>query len=225
MRHLNTFEKHVFVYGTLKNPDLARKVLGHYAPYKTETAEGDKENIHTYKRKKVKLSDHDLAYYYRLKRNQFNEMQSTTFEDQLDQDLPEPDNRITIEIPSTGMMLSHFGGKCNILLDGEEIGHVTIDSLTAGETKLWNFLIYDGYKNKGYGSQALKAIEKLLVRLGVRSVKLGVVLSNTRAQKFYARNGYKVTDSDDSRSIWYYKDLISPYLAVKSSQPQNTSQQ
>lgn len=253
MKHILAFEKHVFVYGTLKNPNLTRKVLGHYAPYKTETVEGEKETIHTYpnlipkkdhhqvkghelevddqdikkldqweekyKRKKVKLNDHDLSYYYRLKRNQFrkNEMQSIDFEEQLEKDLP--NSKLTIEIPSTGTMLAQFGGKCLIMLDGEEIGHFSIDSVVGGETKLWNFLIYDGYKNKGYGSKALKAIEALLRRINVRTLKLGVVLSNIRAQKFYQKNGYKVLSDYESsfeNVIWYYKNLLDQWIAQKN---------
>ncbi len=101
MQHL--VEHHVFVYGTLKNQHLLKKVLGHDVPVKQVTTHGEKDDVRTYpnlipeedkahvikgkeltvddtdlatldsweeryKRKKVKLSDSDLAYYYRLKR-------------------------------------------------------------------------------------------------------------------------------------------------------------
>lgn len=101
MKHL--IEHHVFVYGTLRNPKLLKRVIGHDVPNKIEKIRGEREDIDTYpnikpekdkrhvitgheitvddadlkkldkweeryKRKKVRLSDHDTAYYYRLKK-------------------------------------------------------------------------------------------------------------------------------------------------------------
>ena len=101
-RRIGTFENHhVFLYGTLKNKKLLKKVLGHNVPDKKEETRGEKDVIRTYpdlvpekerdhkvqgneitiddkdlktlddweeryKRRKVRLKDKDLAYYYRL---------------------------------------------------------------------------------------------------------------------------------------------------------------
>lgn len=51
----------------------------------------------------------------------------------------------------------------------------------------------DAQRGKGYGQQALAALEDALRPLGVRRIELNVFGDNTTAQRLYARAGYEVS--------------------------------
>lgn len=49
MKHLHTLqEHHVFLYGTLRNPKLLKKVLKHDTKFKEESTHGQRQNVKTY---------------------------------------------------------------------------------------------------------------------------------------------------------------------------------
>lgn len=57
-----------------------------------------------------------------------------------------------------------------------------------------DFVIQPEYRGKGFGKQALHALDKKLEEMGVVSVSLHVFAHNTNAIALYEKAGYKVTN-------------------------------
>lgn len=61
-----------------------------------------------------------------------------------------------------------------------------------GEAFIGDFLIYEIYRKKGYGYQALLLAEDLAKNQGLTEMRLGVMNHNIKAKKLYIRAGYTV---------------------------------
>ena len=59
---------------------------------------------------------------------------------------------------------------------------------------VYDIIVHEPHRRKGYGSSALTQLEHLLVARGVRRLGLHVFGDNYRAQALYQRLGYRVTD-------------------------------
>jgi ribosomal protein S18 acetylase RimI-like enzyme len=59
---------------------------------------------------------------------------------------------------------------------------------------IFDFIIDGEYRGKGYGKQALTAMDEKLKSLGVESVALHVFGDNVSAQELYKKMGFQVTD-------------------------------
>ena len=58
---------------------------------------------------------------------------------------------------------------------------------------LYDFQIFDEFRGKGYGAQALTAFEDQVKKLGIEMISLHVFANNEIAQALYKKKGYEVT--------------------------------
>lgn len=61
-----------------------------------------------------------------------------------------------------------------------------------GEAFIGDFLIYENYRRKGYGNQALYLVEEYVKELGLLEIRLGVMKHNIKAKKLYERMDYTI---------------------------------
>ena len=61
------------------------------------------------------------------------------------------------------------------------------------ERFIFNFVIDETFRGKGFGKQALFAMEGKLKSMNVESVALHVFGDNTAAQELYKKMGFKIT--------------------------------
>ena len=59
---------------------------------------------------------------------------------------------------------------------------------------IYDFMVDEAYRGRGYGSQALVAIEAKVKALGLRRIGLHVFGKNTAARRLYERMGYEATN-------------------------------
>jgi len=59
---------------------------------------------------------------------------------------------------------------------------------------IYDFLIYEEHRRKGYGEQTLRALEEKVKELGIETIALHVFGHNQAALDLYKKTGYKVTD-------------------------------
>jgi ribosomal protein S18 acetylase RimI-like enzyme len=59
---------------------------------------------------------------------------------------------------------------------------------------IYDFRIDDEYRGKGYGKQALMALDQKLQSMSVQSVSLHVFGDNITAQELYKKMGFEITD-------------------------------
>ena len=71
---------------------------------------------------------------------------------------------------------------------------------------IWDFLINDEERRKGYGTETLSALENVLVTLGQKRVSLHVFGHNEAAIGLYRKVGYKVTNIVMSKDLELNQD-------------------
>ena len=59
---------------------------------------------------------------------------------------------------------------------------------------IYDFIIDESFRGKGYGKQALIALDEKLISMNVDSVGLHVFGHNIVAQELYKKSGYEITD-------------------------------
>jgi RimJ/RimL family protein N-acetyltransferase len=59
---------------------------------------------------------------------------------------------------------------------------------------IYDFLIYEEHRRKGYGKQALIALEENVKELGIETIGLHVFAHNQAAIDLYQKTGYKMTN-------------------------------
>ena len=80
---------------------------------------------------------------------------------------------------------------------GQEVGCIWYGLLEeAGQTIafVYDFLIYEEHRRKGYGLQALQALDEEVRRSGLKRIALHVFGHNQSAQALYEKAGYTVVD-------------------------------
>lgn len=68
---------------------------------------------------------------------------------------------------------------------------------------IYDIIVYEDFRRRGFGGQALRAIESKARDLGVKSIALHVFAHNHAARALYEQLGYAVTD------LWMVKSLSS----------------
>ena len=79
------------------------------------------------------------------------------------------------------------------LVQGEnKIGFLWVQ-VKAGKAFIYDFLIEDEFRGKGFGKQALAAMDDRLQEMAVKSVGLHVFGDNITAQELYKKMGFEIT--------------------------------
>lgn len=80
---------------------------------------------------------------------------------------------------------------------GEKLGvlwaHVKMDS-PRRRAFIYDFIIEPAHRGKGFGKQALQALDEQLASMNVESVALHVFAHNTNALELYKKMGFAATD-------------------------------
>ncbi len=66
---------------------------------------------------------------------------------------------------------------------------------------LWDFLIFEQYRRRGYASEALRLLEEKVKEQGLDTVSLHVFGHNHAARELYEKSGYVVTNVNMSKKI------------------------
>ncbi len=66
---------------------------------------------------------------------------------------------------------------------------------------IYDFLIYPEYRRKGYGAQAMQAVEEEIRKLGISKIELHVFGHNTAARALYEKAGYGIAGIYMSKRI------------------------
>ncbi|CAN5905370.1 GNAT family N-acetyltransferase [soil metagenome] len=86
---------------------------------------------------------------------------------------------------------------------GEAVGTVWLGSAPTGPPAgyVFDIVIHEPYRRRGYAAAALLALESEAARLGLREIKLHVFGNNPNAQALYAKLGYGVTNVNMSKRL------------------------
>jgi ribosomal protein S18 acetylase RimI-like enzyme len=76
---------------------------------------------------------------------------------------------------------------------GQKLGFLWVE-IKDGRAFIYDFLIHEEYRGKGYGKQALAAMDEKLQLLNVKSVALHVFGDNITAQELYKKMGFEITN-------------------------------
>lgn len=90
---------------------------------------------------------------------------------------------------------------------GAEVGvlwFATEDSGTGPRVWVYDIVIYEGFRRRGYGTRALELLERKASGLGAGRVGLHVFGHNHGARKLYEALGYEVTDLTMSKGLAGY---------------------
>jgi ribosomal protein S18 acetylase RimI-like enzyme len=66
---------------------------------------------------------------------------------------------------------------------------------------IYDFLIYEEYRKKGYGKQTLTTLEEKVKELGIETISLHVFGHNQAAIDLYQKAGYEVTDLHMAKKV------------------------
>lgn len=80
---------------------------------------------------------------------------------------------------------------CYINVDNKNIGSIWLEKVDVNTVKLGVFIADEKYRNKGYGTLAIKRIMLFAKDLGYKSVVLNVRISNIKAFNVYQNIGFK----------------------------------
>lgn len=72
-----------------------------------------------------------------------------------------------------------------------------------GATFIYDFYVSDEYRGKGYGKEAIKLFESLLMTMGVTQIKLRVAFQNKRALTLYQDVGFCISGYNMSKRLTY----------------------
>jgi ribosomal protein S18 acetylase RimI-like enzyme len=79
------------------------------------------------------------------------------------------------------------------LMDGGRMVGFLWVQVKNGKGFIYDFLIAEEYRGKGYGKQALAAMDERLQQMDVESVGLHVFGDNITAQELYKKMGFEIT--------------------------------
>lgn len=80
---------------------------------------------------------------------------------------------------------------CYINVDNKNIGGIWLEKVDVNTVTLGVFIADEKYRNKGYGTLAIKEIIHFAKNLGYKSVVLNVRISNIKAFNVYQNIGFK----------------------------------
>jgi ribosomal protein S18 acetylase RimI-like enzyme len=66
---------------------------------------------------------------------------------------------------------------------------------------IWDFVIFEQHRRKGYATEALRALDRVLSSMNIDSVSLHVFGHNTAAIALYEKYGFRSTDINMTRAI------------------------
>lgn len=75
------------------------------------------------------------------------------------------------------------------------------EARTGREAFIYDIYIFEPYQGKGYGKQALLALDESAREMGVSKIGLHVFGQNNRAFELYKKMGYLVTDITMSKTL------------------------
>ena len=75
---------------------------------------------------------------------------------------------------------------------GKAIGTISVDNIKDGKAELSRFVVWEAYRNCGYGKATLDKFKKICRGFGVKLLYLYTGEKNINAQVFYARNGFSI---------------------------------
>ncbi len=106
-------------------------------------------------------------------------------EKEIDEDLPE--GTLTSENELKTIVLA---GEQN----NEVVGYLWYVKHKNGDSVfIYDFFIFKPFRSQGYGSLALKELEKLSAQMDIKDIKLRVAYFNQRALKLYKELGFEIT--------------------------------
>jgi ribosomal protein S18 acetylase RimI-like enzyme len=76
-----------------------------------------------------------------------------------------------------------------------------VESLIGKTAFIFDFLIFEEFRSKGYGTQSMKALEEVARKLGICKVSLHVFAHNSTAIALYEKVGFRNTDIHMSKYI------------------------
>jgi ribosomal protein S18 acetylase RimI-like enzyme len=87
--------------------------------------------------------------------------------------------------------------------DGTHVGILWWAIPGAGRARafIYDFVIHEPYRRRGYGLQALRALEELARGMGIREVALHVFGHNHAARALYEKAGYEITNINMTRTL------------------------
>jgi ribosomal protein S18 acetylase RimI-like enzyme len=87
-------------------------------------------------------------------------------------------------------------------LDGkrELVGYLW-HKVSDDSTFIYDFYISPDYRGKGFGKEALAALEEVLASRGIGQIKLRVAYNNKRALKLYQDVGFEITGLNLAKNI------------------------
>jgi ribosomal protein S18 acetylase RimI-like enzyme len=88
-----------------------------------------------------------------------------------------------------------------ILADEQKVGILWYGIRGQQEAFVWDLLIYPQLRNRGFGREALKAMEQELREMKVESVALNVFAHNSAAARLYSNLGYAPVSTRMSKRL------------------------
>jgi len=89
----------------------------------------------------------------------------------------------------------HSGMKVGLIWFAEK------DQASRPSAFIYDFLIYEEYRKKGYGKQTLTALEEKVKELGIETISLHVFGHNKIAINLYQSAGYQINDMIMAKKI------------------------
>ena len=77
-----------------------------------------------------------------------------------------------------------------IVADSQRVGVLWCGIREHGEAFVWDILIYPAWRNRGYGTEAMVAMEQELRQMEIVRVGLNVFAHNSVAARMYSKIGY-----------------------------------
>jgi len=88
--------------------------------------------------------------------------------------------------------------------NGEKVGYLWINDLRSkrrNKVFIYDLIIFEKFRGKGYGKASLNALEQFVRELGVMSISLHVFAHNEVALALYKSLGYTITNINMTKTI------------------------
>ena len=85
-----------------------------------------------------------------------------------------------------------------------KVGLIWLAAMNQGAQRcafIYDFMIYESFRRKGYGQQALLAVEEKVKVLGLDTISLHVFGHNQAAIALYEKAGYEITNINMSKKL------------------------